>query len=125
MQPLEKLNNVERAKLLHALFPSEIPALLQYVTGMSQTIAEEREQIKATWNHPLIAFNLWLALAAEAEERIRQYGGKLEKKAGLFAEQLFSGYSAMYLVHCLIQYTTERKHDNQKFSQAVSLIFMD
>ncbi|RKR80669.1 hypothetical protein BDD43_0801 [Mucilaginibacter gracilis] len=125
MKPLENLNNVERAKLLHGLFPAEIPALLKYITGMSQTIAEEQEQIKATWQHPLIAVNLWLSLAAEAERKISQYGDKLKKSSSLFADQLFDGYAAVYLVHCLIQYTTERKLNNQKFSKAVNLLFMD
>lgn len=31
MKPLSNLSNVERAKLLHELFPDEIPAILEYV----------------------------------------------------------------------------------------------
>jgi hypothetical protein len=43
MKPLESLNNVEKAKLLHSLFPAEAAGILQFVSGMSQTIAGEQE----------------------------------------------------------------------------------
>lgn len=123
MKPLESLNNVERAKLLHALFPAEIPAFLKYVTGMSMTIEEEQETIKTKWDNQLFAFDFWLSLAREAEKKIKQYGSKLEKSNSLFADQLFDGYTAMYLSHCLYQYTQQRKHTNVKFSSAVELLF--
>ena len=123
MKPLEQLNNVERAKLLHGLFPSEIPAFLKYVTGMSMTIDEEQETLKTKWENQLFAFDFWLTLARQTDRKITQYGIKLEKSSGLFADQLFDGYSALYLSHCLCQYTKERKHPNQKFASAVELLF--
>ena len=103
MKPLEQLNNVERAKLLHGLFPSEIPAFLKYVTGMGMTIEEEQETLKTKWENQLFAFDFWLTLARQADRKVKQYGVKLEKSSSLFADQLFDGYSALYLSHCLCQ----------------------
>lgn len=123
MKPLEQLNNVERAKLLHELFPGEIPAFLKYVRGMSMTVAEEQGRIAATWNNGLITFDFWLSLAQQAEQKIIRYGAKLEKNSRLFADQLFDGYSALYLSHCLHEYTKGRKHTNEKFELAVELLF--
>lgn len=123
MKSLEELINVEKGRLLHQLFPAEIPAFVQFVTAMSQTIEEEQERIKSKWDNGLFGFDFWLSLAKEAARKLAQYGGRLHSSSILFADQLFDGYAAVYLSHCLIQYTQPRKHHNEKFALAVQLLF--
>lgn len=43
MKPLDNLNNVEKAKLLHELILDEIPAVLKYVKSLTITIEEEKK----------------------------------------------------------------------------------
>lgn len=43
MKPLDNLKNVERAKLLHELFPDEIPAMLKFLKSLSITIEEKKK----------------------------------------------------------------------------------
>lgn len=123
MKSLEELINVEKGRLLHQLFPAEIPAFLQFVAAMSQTIEEEQERIKSQWDNGLFDFDFWLSLSREAAKKITRYSKRLHTNSRLFADQLFDGYAALYLSHCLIQYTQPRKHENEKFALAVQLLF--
>lgn len=123
MKPLNNLNNAEKAKLLHELFPDEIPAILTFVKNLSITIEEEKEVLNSKWDNQLFSFSFWLSLAKDAEKKIDQYGTKLHKSSNLFADQLFDGYAALYLVHCLIQLTSQREHQNKKLVKAVELLF--
>lgn len=124
MKPLNNLNNVERAKLLHELFPEDIPAVLEFVKSLSVTIEEEREMLNSKWDNQLFSFDFWLSLAKDAKKKIDQYGVKLHKSSRLFADQLFDGYTALYLAHCLIQLTSQQEHQNKKFTKAVDLLFV-
>ncbi len=123
MKPLDNLNNVERAKLLHELFPDEIPAILEYVKSLSITIGDEKEMLNSKWDNQLFPFAFWLSLAKVAKKKIDHYGVKLHKSSRLFADQLFDGYAALYLIHCLIQLTSQLEHHNKKFVKAVELLF--
>jgi hypothetical protein len=123
MKSLEELINVEKGRLLHQLFPAEIPAFLQFVASMSQTIEEEQKRIKPKWDNGIFDFDFWRSLSQEAAKKITQYGKRLHTNGRLFGDQLFDGYTAVYLSHCLIQYTQPRKHSNEKFSLAVQLLF--
>lgn len=109
---------------MHQLFPSEIPDLVKFVSGMCATIQEEEQAQRAKWDNGLFDFDFWLFLVSDAEKRIKQYGVKLHRSSGLFADQLFDGYGAIYMVHCLNLYTTIRQHPNRKFSLAVELLFL-
>jgi hypothetical protein len=54
---------------------------------------------------------------------LEKYDVKLHKNSGLFANQLFEGYLACFTLHCIVIYTTIRKHDEEKFVKAVDLLF--
>jgi len=123
MKTIDSLTNVEKAKLLHQLFPSAIPALLEFVQGMGDGIREDEQKQRELWEHGLFGFDFWLTLIADADRKIKKYGRQLEKSSSLFSDQLFDGYLALYLVHCLMIYTTMRVHPNPKFTKAVDLLF--
>lgn len=123
MKPLNNLTSIEKAQMLHQLFPDEIPAFLTFIHNMSVTIKEEEDQHRKLWDNGLFDFDFWLGLVNEADKKINQYGDKLIMDYRLFADQLFDGYPAVYLVHCLMVYTTQREHPNEKFTQAVDLLF--
>lgn len=123
MKPLENLINVEKARLLHELFPQEIPALLEYVNGMCLAIQEDEQLTRNQWENGLLTVEAWLSFVEEVRNKIERYGKRMHKQSRLFADQLFDGYVAIYMMHCMTLYTTIRKHPNHKFSLAIDLFF--
>lgn len=123
MKPIEELSNTEKAKLLHELFPNEIPGLLAFTANMSLTLAEEADSQRAHWQNGLFTFDFWLSLAQDAHKRIQRYQPKMRHNSSLFADQLFDGYLALYLTYCLMLYTIPRKHPNTQFVKAADLLF--
>lgn len=117
------MSNVEKAKLLHELLPNEIPAFLRFVEGMCQTIREDEVNQRASRQEGFLSFDFWLQLIGQTEKTIEKYGLQLHKNSRLFADQLFDGYMALFLVHCLTVYTTARQHPNKRFIAAVDLLF--
>lgn len=123
MKPLEQLISVEKARLLHELFPQEIPALLEYTANMCTTIQEEEQLLRHRWDNGLFTFDVWLSFVQEVTNKIGRYGKRLHTQSRLFADQLFDGYFALYMVYCMNLYTTTRGHDNPKFVLAIDLLF--
>ena len=123
MKPLENLINVEKARLLHELFPQEIPALLEYTRNMCLTIQEDEQLTREQWENGLFTVEVWLSFVEEIKSKIYKYGKRLHTHSRLFADQLFDGYAAFYMVHCMALYITIRKHGNHKFVLAIDLLF--
>ena len=123
MKPLENLINVDKARLLHELFPKEIPALLEYINSMCLSIQDDEQLTRNQWENGLLTVEAWLSFVAEARSKINKYGKRLHTQSRLFADQLFDGYTALYMVHCMTLYTTTRKHNNRKFMLAIDLLF--
>jgi len=123
MKTLHRFNNVDKAKLLHALFINEIPAFLAYTQELSLYIKENPEEVHKVWKNQLFGIDFWFQLSGEADRKIKQYGKQLEKSSNVFADQLFDGYGALYLHHCLTTYTEQKRHSDPKFKTAVDLFF--
>lgn len=123
MKPINELTPVEKAKLLHQLFPQEIPAFIRFTENMCLTVQEEADSQRGQWNNGLFTFDFWLSLVQEAQGKIQRYQSKISHNASLFADQLFDGYLSVYLIHCLTLYTTLQQHPNRRFAVAVELLF--
>ncbi len=123
MKSLEQLTNVDKAKLLHELFPHEMPALLQYINQACSIIETDKDTIQANWDNGLLTAGFWFTLSNNANRTIEKYGNKLEKSSRLFADQLFDGYAALFAVECIVKYAIQ-KSDNKKFIKAVEMLFI-
>lgn len=123
MKPLENLINVEKARLLHELFPQKIPVLLEYTNNLCLTIQEDEQLTRSQWENGLLTVEAWLSFVEEVRSKIDKYGKRLHTQSRLFADQLFDGYTALYMVHCMTLYTATRKHSNRKFMLAIDLLF--
>lgn len=117
------MNNVEKAKLMFQLFPNEIPQLLEFVKGVCDTITEHEDIERKRWQHGIVTFDFWLSLVRDIATVINRYGRDLHKSRQLFGDQLFDGQLALVMLHCLTLYTTTRQHPNQRFADAVKLLF--
>ncbi|WP_159477670.1 hypothetical protein [Dyadobacter sp. 3J3] len=123
MKAFNQLKNVEKGKLLHQLFPGEMPALLDFVQGMCEAVNENQDLNRAKWNNGLFSFDFWLSLAGNVHGVTEKYGPKLHKNSNLFADQLFDGYLACFTMHCIVTYTAVRQNENSKFVKAVDFLF--
>jgi len=123
MQSLKILNNVQKARLLHSLLIEEIPAFLGYLNELTETVLNDRERITAEWKDPMFEVVFWFELATEVQRVIAKYPKDLHKSSGVFADQLFDGFLALFSVHALVQYTANDGNAGPKFIQAVDLLF--
>ncbi len=122
MKPLENLSNVEKAKLLHELFPKEIPELLKFTNSLCATLLEDKEA-PSKWNNSISTYEMWQSCIKKVGDKISHYDKRLNNRSQLFADQLFDGYSACFTVHSLRLYVTARQHPNTQFVDAVKMLF--
>ncbi len=123
MKPLQQLTNVERAKLLHEMFPEEIPAFLHFLQQFAITFREEQANARQRHEGQLFDVAFWLAKATEAEQKIDSYAGSLQDKAKRFARVLFDGDIALFSIRGLIEYVTVKVHPNSRFVAIVNALF--
>jgi len=122
MQPLEMLNNVQKARLLHSLLRTEIPDFISFLYEHTERFIDHKEELATTWKDEMFGFEFWLGLAEDVQKRANKYGKELHRSSPVFADQLFDGYTAIYCVHVLIKYAeTETVHI--KFKQAIHFLF--
>lgn len=123
MKPLNQLDNKGKARLLHQLFPTEMPALIDFVQQMCEVLKENENLNRAKWENRLFTFDSWLLLARQVQTQSEKCGQNLHRSSSLFADQLFEGYLACFTIHCIVIYATTRKHKESKFVKMVDLLF--
>lgn len=123
MKQLTALNNVERARILFELFPSEIPAFLEFQKSITDNLVSNPDQLKEKWENQFFNFEFWMSLVTEVQQKLEKYSYSLSKKSKLFADQLFDGYLALYSAHSLHEYITHQQPENPRFVHAVEVFF--
>jgi hypothetical protein len=125
MQPLIKLTNVERAKLLFELIPVEIPAFIVFEKFLANKIIRDKKTIEKDWDMKKtpFAFPFWLSLAEDAVNKIEKNDKQLAANSRRFSDQLFDGYNAFFSVHCLLEFTKSAKCISKKFALFVDVLF--
>ena len=123
MQPLNRLNNVQKARLLHSLLSNEIPQFLGYLKDLTETVLNDKERITAEWKDQLFGVDFWFELAEQVQRVLAKYPKDLYKSANVFADQLFDGYTAIFTAHALTQYAANGRNTDPKFKPAVELLF--
>ncbi|QEM06433.1 hypothetical protein DIU31_024040 [Mucilaginibacter rubeus] len=123
MKTLNSFTNVDKAKMIHGLFIHEIPGFLAFTRELSEYMRTHPDEVRKVWKNQLFGVDFWFELSEEADRKIKRYGKQLEKSSSVFADQLFDGYGALYLNHCLVTYTEQGKHGDPKFKTAIDLFF--
>lgn len=123
MKPLTDLLNTEKARLLHELFPQEIPALLKYMRGVCMAMQDDPLVYHQLFNDGFDTIAQWQDYTADMNKRLLHYGDRLSKRSRLFADQLFDGDITRFTLYCLKLYQQTIQHPNTKFMMAVELLF--
>jgi hypothetical protein len=121
MKPFYDLDTIDKAQLLHELFPEEIKGLLEFMLQAANEITTAPEKIKDNWGGKPFSADGWIILAKETEHRILKNFDALIKTKRRFSDQLFDGYTAMFTQQCLQDYSQICK--NSQFIQAMKLLF--
>lgn len=121
MKSLEKLNNVEKGKLLADLFPSEIPHIIDFISTMYCNLTDNETVVKKDWNNGMIHVEMWYRIAKDVQHAINS-NSRVIQKSRCFADQLFDHYNALYTIDCIVKYADmERKGSN--FYHLVNALF--
>lgn len=113
-----------KARLLHDLFPDEIPALLDDIQAVYADFKADKAEYEKTWNFGLMTFDMWLSLAESADATISKYRTQLIKSSKVFSEQLFHSfdYTVLFVNDRIVKYALTMDERN-KFRRAVDLLF--
>lgn len=122
MKSLTMLINSEKAKLLHDLFPSEIPALLDFIDAWNHKLEIEQEAIRKDWDLGLISFDQWYSLSRQTADLLKRHRSNMIRSSRVFSDQLFFSYTVLYVTDCIIKYA-DWESDSPKFKLAVALLF--
>ncbi len=123
MKPLTDLTQADKARLLHQLFPQDIPALLQYMRGVCAAIQENPQVYHQLLNNGFGSIADWQSYTADMSKRLEQYGKRFSTNSRLFGDQLFDGELTIFTLYCLKLYIQTVQHPNEKFTAAIKLLF--
>lgn len=122
MYPIQSLTNVHKAKLLHQLFPNEIPEFLEFTKLMAKMTAEQREQLDEGWSNPIFPLATWIAYAEQASRTIVKRQKSLCSSASVFSALLFSDLTACFMNHCILEYISH-SDCGEKFKLVVKALY--
>ncbi|MFP3596945.1 hypothetical protein [Chryseobacterium sp. SIMBA_029] len=122
MKSLERMNNVEKGKMLADLLPEELPNITLFISKEIERFLKNEEQNKSAWKGTLITANFWYSLVRNVENAIQKCGSRLHTNHRWFADQLFDGYNALFTIHCLIEYTATTQC-NPKLKLGIHFLF--
>ncbi|MEP7129165.1 MAG: hypothetical protein ABI729_09870 [Chitinophagales bacterium] len=126
MKPLDKLTIVEKAKLLHELFPVDIISFIVFAKYYALVFIRDKIQVKQNWSAQDIptSFDYWQNLVTDAQKRIEKYEHRMSVQSNLFADQLFDGNTANYSIECLRRFAASDKCNNPNMSLAIHMFFL-
>ena len=115
------LSNTSKASILCRLFPSEIPAVLEFIAQQNEALLADPARFKMQHDTCLFSFERLMDLSKEVKACLKN--ARRKDAAGLFIS-LFNGYRACYTGQLLIRYLAEIEPKHEMFALAVSMLFM-
>lgn len=121
MKALHELTNTMKGRLLFELFPDEMPALLDHLAEVCADFHTNQEDYKKNWHDGFMPFDYWFSLSEECAALLKKHGQKVRKNSKVFSDQLFYGYTALFVNDRIVKYAA--CSGNSKFKQAVELFY--
>lgn len=114
------MNSIDKAQLIHALFPDDINHMLTFFEDTASMILNSPSLMPEDWNRK-IELAAWQKEAEALKQKIIQHREQMVKDSGFFAATLFKGYLDFFPLQCLRDYTLLTP--NQKLADAIELLF--
>jgi len=122
MKAIEDLTNTEKARLLHDLFPAEMPLFLAHLKNFCNDFRENKERYAKDWDSGFIGFDYWYSLTEETAGILKRHTYNMAKSSRVFSDQLFFTYTSLFVNDRIIKYA-DHKSMNEKFKIAVNLFY--
>lgn len=122
MKTFKTFTNTDKAKLLHDLFPEEIPALLNEIQRVCAEFQKHKEKYAKDWDFGLMTFEMWLYLSEQANEIITRYRFNMVRSSRVFADQLCFTHAVLFINDRIIKYA-EGVSKNEAFKLAVKMLY--
>jgi len=125
MKALRSMDNVDKGKLLAALFPDKVAGILDSLTEAYHFLTQNEDALRATWSNTMFRFDFWYRVAGDVATVVNRYGARLGKSSSLFADQLFDHYNALYTIDCIAKQAQSLPDlpENQAYKLGVRLLF--
>lgn len=121
MKALNELTNAMKGRLLFELFPDEMPALLDHLAEVCADFRTNQEAYKKDWHDGFMPFDYWFSLSEECAALLKKHGQTMHKNSKVFSDQLFYGYTALFVNDRIVKYASDSV--SEKFKQAVELLY--
>ncbi|MGM9475278.1 hypothetical protein ACS5PU_02565 [Pedobacter sp. GSP4] len=122
MKALHLLSGSEKARLLHDLFPEEMPLLLEDIRQFCDDFKANKEQYRKDWDSGFISFDYWQSLAGETAGILKRHTFNMVRSSRVFSDQLYFTYTSLFVTDRIVKYAAKGSQ-NEKFRQAVVLLF--
>lgn len=122
MKELNQLTNTDKAKLIHQLFPDEIPLLLDDISAFCDDFNNRFIEYEREWSeHAIVSVNYWYGLSLGMKKLIQKMRFNMERSYHVFGDQMAYAGMAIFFNDRLLKYA-ENRCDNEKFRLAVLLL---
>ncbi|RLJ77340.1 hypothetical protein [Pedobacter alluvionis] len=122
MKALIDLTNTEKARLLHDLFPEEMPLFIEHLKKVCEDFNVNKEQYAKKWENGFMGFGYWFSLSEETARILKRHAFNMAKSSRVFSDQLFFTNTSIFVNDRIIKYA-EHISANEKFKIAVELIY--
>lgn len=123
MKPLYQFTNYDKAKILHELFPVEIPSLLDNIVEFCADFRRNEQEYRKSWpENAFTSFEVWQSYARETENVIREKRKSLVRSSSIFAREFCDMYIVFFCIDRIIKYA-EHHSKNARFKITVDLLF--
>jgi len=122
MKPLITLSGSEKARLLHELFPDEMPLLLEDIKTFCENFKHNKEVYRAQWVEGFMSFDYWQSLSEETAGILKKHTFNMVRSSKVFADQLYFTYTSLFVTDRIIKYA-EFQSTNEKFKKLVLVLF--
>ncbi|MBC9909130.1 hypothetical protein [Chitinophaga varians] len=121
MKNLDNLTDIQKGKILHQLFPNEIPYLLSYIKRSTQNFHISASPFLSDRGCAEPDFQ---AILYSLYREIAECGFKLERSSRVFSESLFDENHFLVMSDLIIRYRHTNLCANKKFLCAIDLLFV-
>lgn len=122
MKALDKFDNRDKLRLLHDLFPKEIPMVLDHIQEVCADFKTNWEAYAKEWNDGFMPFDYWLGLSEQTAGLIKKYRLDMIRSSKVFSDQISYTYAVIFVNDRIVKYANSHSR-NEKFRLAVTLLF--
>jgi hypothetical protein len=122
MKALYKMDNLDKGKLLCALFPEELENLQKEILSQCNYYLKNEAVFRKGWNvKGFFTADFWYNLVQNANKAISK-NPKLWKRPHWFIDHFFDGQNAVFTIQCLLEYA-EGDNCDYYLKKAICLLF--